>query len=77
MRAVCVSVGKGHDQQPGTLRVSFEDVLPPHATALVLTIPSADAGKFLVGSVYDIAEPTPAPEVQPDDAPVRDGEGEV
>lgn len=77
MRVICTGIGKGHDQQPGTLRISFEDVLPPYATVLTLTVPTADVGKFQVGSVYDIAEPTPAPEVQPDDAPVRDGEGEV
>lgn len=79
MRVICTSVGRGRDSQPGTLRVSFEEEQPPRATVLTYTISVADAGKFMVGSVYNIAEPTLAliSEVPPDDAPVRDGEGEV
>lgn len=57
MRVICTGIGKGHDQQPGTLRVSFEDVLPPYATVLTLTVPTADVGRFQVGSFYDLSEP--------------------
>lgn len=65
MKVICTGIGKGHDQQPGTLRVSFEDALPPYATVLTLTVPTADVGKFQVGSFYEVAEPVaaPAPEV--------------
>lgn len=64
MKIVCTGIGRGHDQQPDTLRVSFEDALPPHPTVLTLTISVADAGKFLVGATYDLADPViaaPAP----------------
>lgn len=65
MKVICTGIGKGHDQQPGTLRVSFEDALPPYATVLTLTVQTADVGKFQVGSFYEVAEPVaaPAPEV--------------
>lgn len=62
MKVVCSGIGRGHDQQPGTLRISFEEAEPPHATALNLTVPVADAGKFVVGQTYEIAEPTPVAE---------------
>ena len=57
MRVVCSGIGRGHDQQPDTLRISFEEAEPPHATALNLTVSVADAGKFIVGQTYEIAEP--------------------
>jgi len=65
VKVICTGIGKGHDQQPGTLRVSFEDVLPPYATVLTLTVPTAEVGKFQVGSFYEVVEPVaaPAPEV--------------
>lgn len=66
MKVVCSGIGRGHDQQPGTLRVSFEEAEPPHATALNLTISVADAGKFIVGATYEVAEPTLVIEAAPE-----------
>lgn len=65
MRVICTSVGKGHDQQPGTCRISFEDVLPPHATALTLTVPVEDAGKFSFNKQYIISLAEVPPVVVP------------
>lgn len=65
MKVICTGIGKGHDQQPGTLRVSFEDALPPYATVLTLTVATADVAKFQVGSFYEVAEPVAAPAPDP------------
>ena len=55
MKVMCVGVSKGHDNQPDTVRVSFEDVLPPHATALTLTVPRADLDKYRYGTLYSVS----------------------
>lgn len=65
MRVICIGVSKGHDQQPGTCRVSFEDVLPPHATALTLTVPVEDAGQFSINKQYIVSLAEVPPVVEP------------
>ena len=65
MKVMCVGVGKGHDSQPDTVRVSFEDVLPPYATALTLTVPRSELSNYLYGTLYNINVEAIPPVVEP------------